>query len=67
MQIHPLIVLVIAIAVVFLLIIRLKINAFIALITAAMTVGLLSANVGLAEVMPEVAGAFGRVWAASAL
>ena len=61
MQIHPLIVLVIAIAVVFLLIIRLKINAFIALITAAMTVGLLSSNVGLAEVMPEVAGAFGRV------
>jgi GntP family gluconate:H+ symporter len=61
MQIHPLIVLVIAIAVVFLLIIRLKINAFIALITAAITVGLLSSNVGLAEVMPEVAGAFGRV------
>jgi gluconate:H+ symporter, GntP family len=61
MQIHPLIVLVIAIAVVFLLIIRLKINAFIALITAAMTVGLLSSNVGIADVMPEVAAAFGRV------
>ncbi len=61
MEIHPLIVLVIAIAVVFLLIIRLKINAFIALITAAMTVGLLSSKVTLPEVMPEVAAAFGRV------
>ena len=61
MGIHPLLVLVIAIAVVFVLIIRLKINAFMALITAATTVGLLSSTVGLGEVMPEVAGAFGRV------
>ena len=61
MEIHPLLVLVIAIAVVFVLIIRLKINAFMALITAATTVGLLSSTVSLGEVMPEVAGAFGRV------
>ena len=61
MEIHPLLVLLIAIAVVFLLIIRLKINAFMALITAAMTVGLLSSTVSLGEVMPEVASAFGRV------
>ena len=61
MEIHPLLVLVIAIAVVFTLIIRMKINAFIALITAAMTVGLLSSTVSLGEVMPEVASAFGRV------
>jgi GntP family gluconate:H+ symporter len=61
MEIHPLLVLVIAIAVVFVLIIRLKINAFMALVTAATTVGLLSSNVALGDVMPEVAGAFGRV------
>ncbi len=61
MELHPLIVLVIAIAVVFLLIIRLRINAFMALITAATTVGLLSTKVGLGEVMPEVAETFGRV------
>jgi GntP family gluconate:H+ symporter len=58
---HPIVILLIAIAVVFLLIIRLKINAFIALITAATTVGLLSPLVPLKDVMPEVAGAFGRV------
>ena len=59
MEIHPLVVLVIAIAVVFVLIIRLKINAFMALITAATTVGLLSSTVSLGEVMPEVASAAG--------
>jgi GntP family gluconate:H+ symporter len=58
---HPILVLIIAIAVVFLLIIRLKINAFIALVAAATTVGLLSPLVSMAQVMPEVAGAFGRV------
>ena len=35
MEIHPLLVLLIAVAIVFLLILRLKINAFIALVTAA--------------------------------
>ena len=58
---HPLLVLAIAIAVVFILIIRLKINAFIALVTAAMTVGLLSPNVKLALAMPKVAEIFGDV------
>jgi len=61
MELHPILVLLIAIAVVFILIIRLKINAFLALITAATTVGLLSSKIPMAEVMPEVAGAFGRV------
>lgn len=61
MEIHPLLVLLIAIAIVFLLILRLKINAFIALVTAATAVGLLSSKVALGEVMPEVATIFGRV------
>ena len=63
MELHPLVVLVIAIAVVFFLIIRLKINAFIALITAAITVGVLSSKVPLGEVMPSVATEFGGVCA----
>ncbi len=58
---HPLAVLAVAIAVVFILIIKLRINAFVALITAAITVGVLSPEVQLGEVMGEVAGAFGRV------
>ncbi len=63
----PLIILAIAIAVVFVLILRLRINAFIALITAATTVGLLSPNVDLADVMPSVAGEFGGVCASIAI
>ncbi|MEZ5402001.1 MAG: gluconate:H+ symporter [Bryobacteraceae bacterium] len=58
---HPLLVLAIAIAVVFVLIIRLKINAFVALIAAAITVGVLSPNVPLPAVMPKVAETFGIV------
>ncbi len=61
MSLHPLVILTIAIAVVFVLILRLRINAFIALITAATTVGILSSNVSLGEVMPAVAGEFGGV------
>ena len=61
MQLDPLVILVIAVAVVFVLILRLRINAFIALITAATTVGLLSPNVPLGEVMPSVAREFGGV------
>ena len=60
MEIHPLLVLLIAIAVVFLLILRLKINAFIALVSAATVVGLLS-SIELGDVMQEVATTFGRV------
>jgi len=61
MELHPVIILLIAIAIVFLLIIRLKINAMIALITAATAVGLMSSQVELAEVMPTVASDFGRL------
>ena len=67
MPLHPLAILAIAIAVVFVLILRLNINAFIALITAATTVGLLSPNVRLGEVMPAVAGEFGSVCASIAI
>ena len=67
MALHPLAILAIAIAVVFVLILRLRINAFIALITAATTVGILSPNVGLADVMPSVAGEFGGVCASIAI
>lgn len=67
MALHPLVILAIAIAVVFVLILRLRINAFIALITAATTVGILSPNVGLADVMPSVAGEFGGVCASIAI
>ncbi len=57
----PLAILGIAIAVVFVLILVLRINAFIALITAAATVGILSPLVPLGAVMPSVAEAFGDV------
>ncbi len=57
----PVAILVVAVAVVFVLIIRFKINAFLALIVAAMTVGLLSPQVELARTMPMVAGRFGDV------
>ena len=67
MDLHPLAILAIAIAVVFVLILRLKINAFIALITAATTVGILSPNVRFGEVMPAVAGEFGSVCASIAI
>lgn len=66
-MLSPLTILAIAIAVVFALILRLRINAFIALITAATTVGLLSPNVGLEEVMPSVAEEFGGVCASIAI
>lgn len=67
MQLHPLLILTIAIAVVFILILRLKINAFIALIAAATTVGILSPKVQLGDVMPAVAGEFGGVCASIAI
>ena len=58
---HPFATLAIAVGVVLFLIIKLRVNAFGALIVAATTVGLLSPKIGLAEVMPEVAASFGRV------
>ncbi len=57
---HPIWILVIAIAIVFLLIIRLRINAFIALITAALIVGILSPQVELVAAMAETARIFGE-------
>ncbi|MBK9167978.1 MAG: gluconate permease [Bryobacterales bacterium] len=50
-----------AILLVFVLILWLRINAFLALIVAAMTVGLLSPHVEFASVMPKVAEQFGVV------
>lgn len=67
MPLHPLVILTVAIAVVFVLILRLRINAFVALITAAMTVGILSPKVALGDVMPAVAGEFGGVCASIAI
>ena len=58
---HPLVVLLISVALIFLLIIKVRINPFIALVTAATTVGVLSPVVEFAEVMPLVAGHFGRL------
>jgi gluconate:H+ symporter, GntP family len=58
---HPLLVLALAILVVFVLIIRLKINAFIALIVAAITVGVLAPGVAFPDVMPAVVRVFGDV------
>jgi GntP family gluconate:H+ symporter len=58
---HPLLVLLLAIGVVFLLIIRLKINAFIALIVAAIAVGVLAPAMALPDVMPAVVRVFGDV------
>jgi len=57
----PLATLAVAVAVVFVLIIRFKVNAFIALIVAAMTAGLLSPQVELARTMQMVAMRFGDV------
>ena len=58
---HPLAILTLAVAAVFVLIVRLKINAFAALILAAILIGLLSPDVPIETLMGEVAGAFGRV------
>ncbi|HEY6552379.1 MAG TPA: SLC13 family permease [Vicinamibacteria bacterium] len=44
-----------------LLIVRFKLNAFVALVTAAVAVGLLSPTVPLGDVMKETAQGFGRV------
>lgn len=57
----PFIVLSIAVSVIFLLIIRLKISAFVALVTAAILIGVLSPQIELGEVMNEVGGRFGNV------
>jgi GntP family gluconate:H+ symporter len=67
--VHPILILVVSIAVVFALIIKLKINAFFALILAAMSVGLMAcvpyggdpSKVTLGAVMGAVTSGFGTV------
>ncbi len=56
---HPILILLISMAVVFLLIIRWKINAFVALILSAILIGLLSPNVAVDEIMGAVTDSFG--------
>ncbi len=58
---HPLVILAISVALIFLLIIKLRVNPFVALIMAATTVGLLSPLIAFGDVMPLVAGHFGRL------
>ena len=58
---HPILILLIAVAAVFVLIIRLKVNAFVALISAATLIGLLSPNLPVNEVIPAVGERFGNV------
>ena len=56
---HPILILLIAMAAVFLLIIRWKVNAFAALILSAILIGILSPNVGVQDIMGAVTEAFG--------
>ncbi len=65
---NPLLILVVSVALIFVLIIRLRINAFIALLAAATCVGLLGAlpvggrpAVELSRIMPELTGVFGSL------
>ena len=56
---HPILILLIAMAAVFLLIIRWKVNAFAALILSAILIGLLSPHVEVRDIMGAVTEAFG--------
>lgn len=56
---HPILILLVSMAAVFLLIIRWKVNAFAALILSAVLIGLLSPNVELRDIMGAVTEAFG--------
>lgn len=58
---HPLLILLIAVAAVFVLIIRLRVNAFVALISSAILIGLLSPDIAVNEVVPAVGERFGNV------
>jgi GntP family gluconate:H+ symporter len=58
---HPILILLIAVAAVFILIIRLRVNAFVALISAAILIGILSPDMPIHEVVPAVGERFGRV------
>ena len=56
---HPILILLVSMAAVFLLIIRWKVNAFAALILSAVLIGLLSPHVAVEEIMGAVTEAFG--------
>ena len=56
---HPILILLVAMATVFLLIIRWKVNAFVALILSAILIGLLSPHVAVKDIMAAVTEAFG--------
>lgn len=56
---HPIFILLIAMATVFLLIIRWKVNAFAALILSAILIGLMSPHVAIQDIMGAVTEAFG--------
>ena len=58
---HPLLILAIGVSLVFVLILRFKINAFLALISAATLVGVLAPAIPFASIMPKVAESFGTV------
>jgi GntP family gluconate:H+ symporter len=58
---EPVAILVVAVAAVFVLIIRLKLNAFIALTLAALLIGLLSSRVPIEKVVGEVTERFGSL------
>ncbi|HSB61354.1 MAG TPA: GntP family permease, partial [Vicinamibacteria bacterium] len=57
----PLAILVLGVIAVIVLIVRLKLNAFVALIASAVLVGVLAPSLSLADVMKETAQHFGRV------
>jgi GntP family gluconate:H+ symporter len=60
MSVPPLAVLAAGVALSATLILRWRVNAFLALIAAAFGVGLLSPHIPLGEIAPEIAGSFGR-------
>ncbi len=58
---HPLLILAIGVSLVIVLILRFKINAFLALISAATLAGVLAPGIPFSTVMPKVAESFGTV------
>jgi GntP family gluconate:H+ symporter len=59
--VHPIAILAVAVLLVFVLIVRLKLNAFLALVAAAILIGLLSPEIPAADVMRETGERFGDV------
>jgi GntP family gluconate:H+ symporter len=58
---HPIVILAVAVALVFVLVVRLKLNAFVALIASAILIGLISPEIPAAEVMRQTTELFGSV------